>query len=95
MSNAVYSSQSEFAAFVGIDWADRKHVWALQVSDSLLFEQGELVVRSQNLAGTQNQRLRRFKCDVVTGVTERSLPYGLSFRTLRDMAGRRHPRARK
>ena len=30
MSNAVYSSQSEFAAFVGIDWADRKHVWAVQ-----------------------------------------------------------------
>src|SRR5215467_587374 len=31
-----------FAAFVGIDWADQKHVWCLQTADSPKRESGEL-----------------------------------------------------
>src|SRR5579864_8116003 len=31
-----------FAAFVGIDWADQKHVWSLQTADSQKRESGEL-----------------------------------------------------
>ena len=31
-----------FAAFVGIDWADQKHVWCLQGQDSTKREGGEL-----------------------------------------------------
>src|SRR5215469_7991020 len=31
-----------FAAFVGIDWADQKHVWCLQTVDSEKRESGEL-----------------------------------------------------
>ena len=33
---------AEFAAFIGIDWADRKHAWALQVENERCVEHGEL-----------------------------------------------------
>jgi transposase len=33
--------QEAYAAFVAIDWADRKHVWALQVGGSAQRQQGE------------------------------------------------------
>ncbi len=31
-----------YAAYVAIDWADQKHVWALQSADSNQVERGEL-----------------------------------------------------
>jgi len=34
--------ETEFAALVGIDWADRKHAWALQVGGDSEIEHGEL-----------------------------------------------------
>ena len=34
--------EPQFAAFVGIDWADQKHVWCLQALDSTKRESGEL-----------------------------------------------------
>ena len=34
--------EPQFAAFVGIDWADQKHVWCLQARDSTKRENGEL-----------------------------------------------------
>jgi len=72
MSNAVYSSQSEFAAFVGIDWADRKHVWALQVSDSLLFEQGELDHTPEAVEQWAAALARRFPGRLVAIAVEQS-----------------------
>ncbi len=33
---------TEFAAFVAIDWADQKHAWMLQASESLAREAGEI-----------------------------------------------------
>ncbi len=36
------SQEPQFAAFVGIDWADRKHVWCLQEAGSAKRESGEL-----------------------------------------------------
>ena len=35
-------SEPEFAVCVGIDWADRKHVWCLQAAGSTKRETGEL-----------------------------------------------------
>ena len=35
-------TEPEFAAFIGIDWADRKHIWSLQTADSEQRESGEL-----------------------------------------------------
>jgi hypothetical protein len=37
----------EFVAFVGIDWADQKHVWCLQAAGSTQRETGELESISQ------------------------------------------------
>ena len=34
--------QTEFAAFVGIDWADREHVWALCEPGSSTIESGQM-----------------------------------------------------
>jgi len=34
--------EPEFVAFVGIDWADQKHVWCWQRAGSTQREQGEL-----------------------------------------------------
>ena len=34
--------EPRFAAFVGIDWADQKHVWCLQAAGSQKLERGEL-----------------------------------------------------
>ncbi len=34
--------QLEFAAFVGIDWADRQHVWALRQAGSSTIESGQM-----------------------------------------------------
>jgi transposase len=34
--------ETEFAAFVGIDWADQKHAWALQIPGHLDVERGDL-----------------------------------------------------
>jgi hypothetical protein len=34
--------QPEFAAYAGIDWADRDHVWSLQVAATGKREQGEV-----------------------------------------------------
>ncbi len=42
MSKGKMDPEPEFAAFVGIDWADRKHVWCLQAAGSTQRETGEL-----------------------------------------------------
>jgi transposase len=42
MSDRSVEQEPQFAAFVGIDWADQKHVWCLQVSGSQKRESGEL-----------------------------------------------------
>ena len=34
--------EPEFAAFIGIDWADQKHIWCLQAAGSAKRETGEL-----------------------------------------------------
>src|SRR6266542_3175931 len=38
----VKTSEPEFAAFVGIDWADQKHCWKLVVAGTQASESGEL-----------------------------------------------------
>ena len=35
-------AEPEFAAWVAIDWADKKHYWSLQVAGSNQIERGEL-----------------------------------------------------
>lgn len=42
MSDETVGRTIAFAALVGLDWADRKHVWALEAADSDQREQGEI-----------------------------------------------------
>ena len=36
-------AEPEFVAYLGIDWGDKKHAWALQVAGSTKVEQGEVL----------------------------------------------------
>ena len=42
MSEPIPGPEPEFAAFIGIDWADREHVWALQEASRTEREKGTL-----------------------------------------------------
>ena len=39
---ALPSDEPNFGAFVSVDWADQKHVWSLQTTDSDQREHGEI-----------------------------------------------------
>ena len=52
--------EPEFAAFVGIDWADQKHVWCLQASGSTQRELGELVHKVETVEAWVAQLSQRF-----------------------------------
>jgi transposase len=42
MAKTDENNEADFAAYIGIDWADRKHAWALQTTAEGRVEQGEL-----------------------------------------------------
>ena len=46
----------EFVAYVGIDWADQKHVWCLQAAGSTERESGELEHRSETVEAWVGER---------------------------------------
>src|SRR5258708_1885356 len=50
----------EFAAFVGIDWADLKHAWALQIPGHLEVERGDLDHTPQAVEDWAAELGRRF-----------------------------------
>jgi transposase len=52
--------QAEFAAFIGIDWADRKHAWALQTESGQRIEQGELDHTPEAVEAWAAELARRF-----------------------------------
>jgi len=52
--------EPEFVAFVGIDWADRKHVWCLQAADSGKRETGELEHKPEAVELWVGELCRRF-----------------------------------
>lgn len=52
--------QPEFAAFLGIDWADRKHVWCLQAAGSRKRETGELEHKVEAVEAWVAELCRRF-----------------------------------
>jgi hypothetical protein len=53
--------EPQFAAFVGIDWADRKHVWCLQAADSGKRESGELEHTPEAVETWVGQLCQRFR----------------------------------
>ncbi len=50
----------QFAAFVGIDWADQKHVWCLQAAGSQRRESGELEHTPEAVEAWVGQLCQRF-----------------------------------
>jgi transposase len=52
--------EPQFAAFVGIDWADQKHVWCLQAVDSEKRESGELEHTPEAVEAWVGQLCQRF-----------------------------------
>ena len=53
-------AEPEFVAFVGIDWADQKHVWCLQKANSTQREAGELEHRPEAVEAWVGELCRRF-----------------------------------
>jgi hypothetical protein len=54
------TQEPQFAAFVGIDWADQKPVWCLQAVGSEQRESGELVHTPEAVEAWVGQRCQRF-----------------------------------
>ncbi|MGB0107553.1 MAG: transposase, partial [Terriglobales bacterium] len=52
--------EPEFVAFVGIDWADQKHVWCLQAANSSKREGGELEHKPEVVEAWVSELCRRF-----------------------------------
>src|SRR6201998_514026 len=52
--------EPQFAAFVGIDWADKKHVWCLQATGSRQRETGELEHNPEAVEAWVGQLCQRF-----------------------------------
>ena len=50
----------EFVAFVGIDWADQKHVWCVQAAGSTQRERGELEHKPETVEAWVGELCRRF-----------------------------------
>ena len=60
MSEKKQKNETEFAALVGIDWADQKHAWALQVSGDITVERGELDHKPEAVDEWAAELSRRF-----------------------------------
>src|SRR5215469_6225230 len=59
-TKTVPQPEPQFAAFVGIDWADRKRAWCLQAADSTQRERGELEQRVETVEAWVGQLCQRF-----------------------------------
>ena len=72
MSHQTQQPEPEFAAFVGIDWADRQHCWACQMPASLHIEQGELPQTPEAVEEWAMELHRRFRGAPVAVALEQS-----------------------
>ena len=52
--------EPQFAAFIGIDWSDQKHVWCVQAVGSEKRESGELVHTPEAVEAWVGQLCQRF-----------------------------------
>ena len=57
---ATKQPELEFVAFVGIDWADHKHVWCLQAAGSRQREYGELEHKPETVEAWMGELCCRF-----------------------------------
>ena len=59
-NNENIPQEPQFAAFVGIDWADKKHVWCLQAAGRTECETGELKHTPETVEAWVGQLCQRF-----------------------------------
>ena len=81
MSQPLPASEPDFAAFIAIDWADKKHAWALQVAGSTQRETGTLEHTPEAIESWAVQWATRFGGRPVAVALEQSrgaLLYALS-----------------
>ena len=64
--------EPQFAAFVGIDWADQKHVWCLQALGSTKRESGELEHTPEAVEAWVGQLCQRFSDRPIAVAVEQS-----------------------
>ena len=64
--------EPQFAAFVSIDWADKKHVWCLQAVGSEKRESGELEHTPEAVEAWVGQLYQRFSNRPVAAALEQS-----------------------
>jgi transposase len=73
MSEVEFVTQEpQFAAFVGIDWADKKHVWCMQAADSQRRESGELENTPEAVEAWVGQLCQRFSNHPIAVAVEQS-----------------------
>ena len=58
--NEVLGQEPQFAAFVGLDWADQKHAWCLQAAGATQRENGEVEHTPETVEAWVGQLCRRF-----------------------------------
>jgi transposase len=56
----VMGQEPQFAAFVGLDWADQKHAWCLQAAGATQREKGEVEHTPETVEAWVGQLCRRF-----------------------------------
>jgi hypothetical protein len=64
--------KAEFAAYVGIDWADQKHVWSLQVAATGKREEGEVEHSPEAVEAWINAWMVRFPGQQIAVCLEQS-----------------------
>jgi transposase len=60
LAREAVEQEPEFVGFVGIDWADQKHVWCLQAAGSTQRETGELEHKPEVVEAWVSELCRRF-----------------------------------
>ena len=68
----IHQQEPQFAAFVGIDWADQKHAWCLQASGSQQRESGELKHSPEAVEAWVGQLCQRFANRPIAVAVEQS-----------------------
>ena len=72
MSEIEAKQEPQFAAFVGIDWGDEKHVWCLQAAGSQKRESGELAHTPEAVEAWVGQLCQRFGNGPIAVAVEQS-----------------------
>jgi transposase len=70
--NVDNTDEPRFAAYVAIDWGDKKHVWSLQPADSDRRERGEIEHRPEAVAAWAAMLSARFGGQPVAVAVEQS-----------------------